>query len=418
MPNWSPTLPVYTEFAPLVPVVCATPRLDGVFHRFFDTSPISPSGRYLAGTRLASESRLPIPGDLAEIVVVDLTTGEHEVIARTRGADTQLGAQAQWGADDRWLYYNDLDPATWQPYGVRHELATGRTTRLAGTIYMVARDGRRAASGCLLRTGATQAGYGVIAPRERVPVNRGAAPDDGLWITDLETGDSRLVITIAAIVEQLREALDDPATGDFYGFHVKWNPQGTRLQYVLRWVPRNGGPVRPALITCRPDGSDLHLAVSAVDWSRGGHHPDWAPDGETITLNLRREGRQGLTLMRVRYDGTGLAPLTEAVPGSGHPSLHRDGRHLLTDSYPGEPVAFGDGSVPLRGIDLQTGAERCLVRIPSVPPFVGPKRELRVDPHPAWDRDYRHIAFNGCPTGTRRIFLADLGPWLEQQDEE
>ena len=49
-----------------------------------------------------------------------------------------------------------------------------------------------------------------------------------------------------------------------------------------------------------------------------------------------------------------------------------------------------------------------MVRIQVEPPFRGPKGELRVDPHPAWDYGFRRIAFNACPDGTRRVYVADL----------
>src|SRR5210317_1814350 len=96
----SKSFPKYTDYEPVVPVYCVTPELSGTVHRFFDTSPFSPSGRYIALTRFPFEDRLPIPGDKAEVLLVDLTTGEQHLVAETRGWDTQLGAQVQWGADD------------------------------------------------------------------------------------------------------------------------------------------------------------------------------------------------------------------------------------------------------------------------------------------------------------------------------
>jgi len=39
---------------------------------------------------------------------------------------------------------------------------------------------------------------------------------------------------------------------------------------------------------------------------------------------------------------------------------------------------------------------------------------LRVDPHPAWDRSHTRIAFNACPDGKRRVFVADLADILRQ----
>jgi len=406
--------PRYTDFDPLVPVWCITPNAGATMHRFFDTSPISPSGRYVALTRFPFEDRLPAPGDVAQIVLVDLDTGEERIVADTRGWDTQLGAQAQWGADDSQLFYNDMDTEAWRPFGVKLDPLTGDGLDLDGTVYMASRDGRWAASPCLLRTGLTQAGYGVVAPPGRVPHNHGAATDDGLYITDTETGRRRLLVSFAEILElatpQLQPA--EPTAGAFYGFHVKWTPQGDRLMLVLRWRPDDGGKMGANVVTMAADGSDIHIAMPADVWGRGGHHPDWHPDGQHVTMNLKLDGTT-LRLVQARYDGSDLRVLTDAVLGSGHPSFHPDGRHMVTDSYAREPVAFGDGTTPIRLIDVEAGTEQTLVRIRTAPDWEGPKHELRVDPHPAWDRAYRRIAFNACPDGTRRVYIADLSTILD-----
>ena len=400
--------PRYTDFDPAVPVWCVTPGTGRTFHRFFDTSPFSPSGRYMALTRLPFEDRVPGPADVAEVVLVDLETGEERVVADTRGWDTQLGAQAQWGTDDTQLFFNDL-AAPWRPFCVRLNPRTGGRTELDGTVYMLSPDAQWAASPCLLRTAVTQAGYGVIVPRDHVPLNHGAPSDDGLYITSTATGKRRLLVSFAEILELATPQLQptDLAGGAFYGFHVKWNPQGDRLMFVVRWQADDGQPLKPNLITLKADGSELHVAMPADVWGKGGHHPNWCPDGEHVMMNLKLDG-ETLRFVQARYDGTDLHTMTDAVLGSGHPTLHPNGRHIVTDSYPGEPVAFGDGTTPIRLIDLETGQETTLARIRTVPPFRGPAGELRVDPHPAWGRQHRRIAFNACPDGTRRVYVADL----------
>ena len=164
-------------------------------------------------------------------------------------------------------------------------------------------------------------------------------------------------------------------------------------------------------MTVGTDGSDIHLALPAAEWQKGGHHPNWCPDGEHILMNLKLDGRD-MRLVRFRYDGTGLRSLTEAVPGSGHPTLHPDGRHILTDEYVGSSLAFEDGTVPIRWIDLEAGSDETVVRIGAEPDYAGPRRIFRVDQHPAWDRTYRYFAFNGCPDGTRRVYVADMSSLL------
>jgi hypothetical protein len=406
--------PRYTDFDPLVPIYCVTPDLEGCFHRFFDTSPVSPSGRYLGVTRLRFEDRLPGPGDLAEVVLVDLETSEARVLAETRGWDTQLGAQVQWGASDEQLFFNDMDTGAWRPFGVRLNPLTGERHELEGTVYMVSPDGRWAASPCLLRTAITQAGYGVLAPMARVPLNEGASSEDGVYVTDTETGASRLLVSFEQIFETAEPRLDpdEYADGDFYGFHVKWNPQGTRIMLVLRFNPHDDRKRRANVITMEADGSALHVAIPASEWTdKGGHHPNWCPDGEYVMMNLKMDG-ETMRFVRARYDGSDYAVMSATLVGSGHPSLHPDGRHIVTDAYPTEPVAFGDGTTPIRLCDLDSGEDLHLARIQVVPPYTGENHELRVDPHPAWDYDFRRVAFNACPDGTRRVYLADCSEYL------
>src|SRR5687767_5427522 len=73
--------PSCTEFDAKVPIArIATGR---IIHRFFDTSPISPSGRYVGLFRLPNETRTPQPGETGEVVVVDLQTGKERVVAES-----------------------------------------------------------------------------------------------------------------------------------------------------------------------------------------------------------------------------------------------------------------------------------------------------------------------------------------------
>ncbi|MDR4506774.1 MAG: hypothetical protein MRJ65_00820 [Candidatus Brocadiaceae bacterium] len=425
----SSQFPRYNNFEPLVPVWCVTPDLPGAVHRFFDTSPFSPSGRYLALTRISLENRSPVPGDHAEVVLVDLETGEQKSLCRTYGWDTQLGAQVQWGADDHQLFFNDMDISVWKPFGIKMDPFSGERTRLDGTVYMVSPDGKRAASPCLLRVGVTQRGYGVLVPPEHIPHQRGASAEDGVFITDTATGECKLLISFARIIERaeppfVKEKYTD---GDFYGFHVKWNPQGTRLMFIVRWRPRKKTTWwfsdrkeqrrLKNVITMDADGKNIRVAIPDSEWGKGGHHPNWCPDGEHVMMNLKID-RKTLRFVQAKFDGSGLKVLCNQTVGSGHPTLHQGGRFILTDTYLKEPMAFGDGTTPLRWIDVKTGEEKTLVRIRTQSDFLGIKRELRVDPHPAWDREYRRIAFNALSEdGTRMVYVADVSKEIGAADQ-
>jgi hypothetical protein len=94
--------------------------------------------------------------------------------------------------------------------------------------------------------------------------------------------------------------------------------------------------------------------------------------------------------------------------GSGHPTFHKSGRWLISDAYLREKLA-PEGHSPLRLIDIDSGKETTLAIVPAMPDFTGPSQEWRVDLHPSWCADWRHITFNGWYEGRRAVFLADLG---------
>lgn len=64
----------------------------------------------------------------------------------------------------------------------------------------------------------------------------------------------------------------------------------------------------------------------------------------------------------------------------------------------------------LRFIDRQRQKEQLIARV-VVSMAAG---ELRVDPHPAWDRTGRFVTFNGFVGGTRNVFVADVSSLLAQ----
>ncbi len=407
----------YLAHGPKWPAWYVTPPdLTGCIHRFYDTSPLSPSGRYLALTRLPSEDRPPLPGERADIVVVDLQRAQWKVVAQTMAFDTQLGAQLQWGAGDGELFFNDMEPRAWRPFCVRLDPRDGRRIRFEHPVYMVSPDGRRFAAPCLLRMPLTQPGYGVVAPLHRIPPSLPADPEDGLWVTSVDSGSGELVLSLARIADEIAEIRNDlqQFSGVLHGFHVKWNPQGDRIMFVVRM--RCGGKVagrrRNYIVTVRPDGADPALALSARIWQRGGHHPDWCPDGRTIVQNLNPYG-DGLRFCTFDHRGGNLRCLSKTWPGGGHPTVHSGGRFLLTDAYQDEPVAYGDGTVPIRLIDLREQTEERLLRIETAPRVSGWSNELRVDPHPAWDRSGLRFVINCTDQGRRRVVLVDLTQRLE-----
>ncbi len=45
--------------------------------------------------------------------------------------------------------------------------------------------------------------YGVLAPLDMIPWNSGAVDDDGVTVTDTQTGEARLVVSFRNIVDAI-----------------------------------------------------------------------------------------------------------------------------------------------------------------------------------------------------------------------
>lgn len=419
-----------------------TNGLRPTIHRFYDTSPISPSGRYIALTEFPFEDRLPAPGDQARVFVLELSTAREIYSTFTAAWDTQVGAHVQWGASDEQLFFNRMDTAHWQPYGVKVDIQTNAEVRLEHSIYMISPDGLRSLSPCLKRIGLSQPGYGVITPADSVTRNVGISADDGLYSVDTSTGRSDLLISIAELFDSARLThLIRHLRGSLYGFHVKWNSTGDRVMFIVRFVPdsERANTTKSYLFTLNPNGGDVALALTPEQWE-GGHHPNWCPDGRSVVMNLiyprpadwrisafrivslltRKLGIKYFPRARrlsfVLFDGYGgnFRHAAQGVTGSGHPTIDPSGRLLISDAYLNEEVAFEDGIVPIRGVDLATGTESYLMRVNTEPKFTGSRNEYRIDPHPAWDRSGRYVTINASVNGCRSVFIVDLADVLER----
>jgi len=279
---------------------------------------------------------------------------------------------------------------------------------------MASNDGKKIASYNLIGSRYAQVGYGVIIPKKFARRNVGPVDDDGLFITDIKSGKTKRVVTIKEIYDRTMPsiAIPNPQDYEYYCFQVKWNPQGTRLLTTVQWSPLKGGARLRSVITMNPDGSNIKTAVTPEQWAKGGHHINWMPNGEYLSMNLNVDGREGLELITVRYDGSEMK--TVFTPGSGHPSYHPKGLPLIiTDAYPDESITKRNGTVPLRLLNVDSGKEELLTEV-----FVSNTTgEFRIDPHPAWDRSGRFVIYNGYVGNTRNVFIADMKPFSKNHED-
>lgn len=392
----------YRQDESRVPVQIVTPPSSHYMTTFFDIDPISPTGRYLVVTQVPFIWRIPYPGDLAKVVVIDLQQGTATPVYTTAGWGAQLGANVQWGNDDHTIFCNDVVDG--QPTGVRIDLLSGRAETLGGPIYGLTPDKKYSFSGRLDYINAGIPGYGVpekLFRRQRQ--SDAQSESDGIWRTDLDTGRSELFLSVNEIVSALPEQ-DHLRGATYYIFNVKINRQGTRGFVVVftRNTPKRAG-WPPQLVTFDLDGQDIRLAMPDRLWRVGGHHPSWLPDGQNILMNLRRAGSNQMEFVRFGFDGSNMQTVAAGNKGGGHPSINPQYTHLITDAYVSETFLDKNGDVPIRCINLADGNDAPIARA-----FTGRiAGHRRVDPHPVWSGGGSRVVFNGLVDGKRQVMIAD-----------
>ncbi|WP_194842861.1 hypothetical protein [Agrobacterium sp. MA01] len=373
-----------------------------ILHTYYDVDPISPSGRFLLVTRIPFIWRLPLPGDVAQICVVDLHNHTITAVYNTYGWGAQTGANAQWGADDNTILFNDvLDNLG---TGVRLDLSERRSVRLGGTIGGLSPDRRFSYGTRIELINGAHHGYGVPESLFRPYRNSARAFNErNLWRTNLLSGETEIITTADEIVAQLprEEQLEN---GIPYIFNVRVSPKHNRLMIALfsKGVKgRVGWPMQ--LVTCGLDGSDVALPVPDVLWKRGGHHANWHPSGTDIVMNLNFEGK-GIRFVQFNDTGAEMRDIGHGRRGSGHPTVSPSGRFLLTDAYNTDGFSDSEKRIPLRLIDLESGDEKEITRLSTM----NLSGDRRIDPHPVWSRHGKVIVANSVFEKRRSVILVDI----------
>jgi hypothetical protein len=420
----------YRKGRTLVPVTGVTPDDGFYLHTFYDVCPWSPDGRYLVVINFPYQRRKPEWGSIADLRLIDLQERTIQTIYRTKAWSFQLGASAQWDrVHNQYVYCNDIIDE--KPVCVRIDLETREARAFSGVMYSVSPDGRYVISPNLMTMNAHQYGYAVPdlppAPGEPGRFTPGDMPNEGLWRTDLETNETTLLVPFPEFAARVA----DPAFYDggvFYLFHSKINPQNDKIMQVVRYHKGEDTNSRnPSLFTMDIDGGNLVQCLTREQWShRGdvtnaGNHPNWHPDGRHIVMNCVPKwlGDNEVRICRFKYDGSDFEVLVKNHYGGGHPTAHPGGRYAVTDAYTKERYTVGDDlEIPIRFFDLQTGEEHTLLTMPTDVGGGGRSTtELdrriggsphKLDPHPAWNRDYTQLCFNGAPDMRRQVFIADL----------
>lgn len=427
------------SFGELFPIYRIGSDLNPRAHRFFDTSPISPSGKYIAliEFNVGADLKNVAAGDSAKVVVYELSTGDLIYSNKTYAWDSQLGSHIQWGADDKSLFYNQMNTENWVPFALKVNIFTNEEICYQKTVYMVNPDGTHFLSPCLKRIKYGMLGYGVVVPQEHNPVPPKHDNNEGAWITDTQTQESRLLISLSDIYNEFKHYFERLNNGYMVAFHLKWNRDGKHIMFVIRWIYTDRPGSESCLITMDSKGKNLKMAVDFEEWE-GGHHPNWSTSDDTIVMNLKNKkqtiGKYDVYIEKIlrklkvfnklgiKYIGTNNRLYFKTFDkngenkkcfskkhlGSGHPILTHNNKYLIADAYLTDYVSSSITHSPLRLINIENDSSTLLANIHTKPIFNGMRNCWRIDPHPVMSRCSKYLIFNGSYKSSRQVFIMDL----------
>lgn len=371
----------------------------GPKHHFFGYYGISPwneSGTRLVCLETAFQDRMPEQDEPAAICLVNATTGMTTKVAETRAWNFQQGAMLHWDprSPEHSILYNDRDGES--VISVSLDTRTGEKRSLPRAISAVSHDGRYALS---LTYGRLQrlrpvVGYGGMADPNPDITN----PDnDGVFVLDLTTGETRLAVSIATVYGLLLKNHPELDGHHMWFNHTVFNKNDTRFFFLARARVHWWQSFQTAMLTANLDGSDIR---EVVPFGKYVSHFDWRNNREIIATYKDGGSYKHVLFTDGEADFRVLDP--EFLLGDGHCTFAPGQNWFATD--PRIPWTL---SRRLLVYNVETGGRHIVAEVPLGKYILG---DRRCDLHPRWKSTGGAICFDAIDkeTGTRQLHVAEL----------
>ena len=368
----------------------------GPKHHFFGYYGINPwdrTGQLHLALETDFHEHRPVVGDSATVGTVDRSTGEFNAVGKTSAFNLQQGAMMHWvgnGIDEE-ITYNDCENGRVVARAIHP--ATGARRTIDGAIAAVSPDRRTGMGLDFARMAHCRPVVGYandIDPAQIDPFPE----DDGLFILDLDSGSSRLAISIAEVVRASGYQMSEGGIAWFN--HIAFNTVGSRLMFFCRIKLPGPQNHLTSVWSINPDGSDLR---SQIGFEYSSSHFAWS-DLHRLTMSTEVGG--DMSFMEIIEGEPGGTPVGPGVlPSDGHNSFSPDKRWMVCDTYPLGP----DRLQQLFLFNAANGTRVELGAFHAADRFTG---DIRCDLHPRWSPDGTTISIDSVHEGSRQIYALDV----------
>jgi len=385
----------FPEDEPLPPIRAITRGPKHHWFGYYDKLEFDPTNRYVLGMEVDFEHRSPAPDDVIKVGMVDLRDRDRWIeLGETRAWCWQQGCMLQWrpgsGTEVMW---NDREGDRFVCHIL--DVVTRKKRTISHPICSVSPDGRYAVAPDFRRIHDVRRGYGYAGIPD--PNRDVLAPEDaGIWHVDLETGESKLIVSFAQIAK-IPYRKGDLSHAKHYFNHLLFSPDGARFIFLHRW--RSSEPPRRGtrMFTAKPDGTDIRI----VDDYGGTSHFIWRDPKHILAWSFHPSHGGAFYLYEdgsreVEVVGKGV------MTQNGHCTYLPGNQWILNDTYPDwqrkqHPYLY----------HVSTG-KRVFLGHFRVPPKYG--GEWRCDTHPRFSPDGKMVVIDSPHGGEgRQLWLIEVG---------
>ncbi|MCA9101685.1 MAG: hypothetical protein KDA63_11070 [Planctomycetales bacterium] len=365
---------------------------------YYDKLQFDPTSRFVLGMQVDFEHRSPTAEDEIRVGMVDLEDGDRWIeLGTSRAWCWQQGCMLQWRpGSDREVLWNDRQGDRYVCHIMDVETRERRT--IPHPIYALSPDGKSAVTPDFRRLGDMRPGYGYNGLADPY-VDELAPHESGCFHVDLETGASKLILSLADVART--GVIPQPQFGIKHYFnHLLFSPDGGRFIVLHRWRYADGSRLT-RMLTARPDGSDVRVVIP----NGYASHFIWRDPGHILSQSRHYAGNDAWAdFLFEDVDGGG--DVQEVGHGvldpSGHLSYLPGGKWILNDTYPQGPERLQTPHL----YQVATGRRIDLGHFHSPAAYTG---EWRVDTHPRYSPDARYVCIDSPHANEgRQLHLIDI----------
>lgn len=364
-----------------------SPPEENCFFGYYDLNAYDSTGKKHLCHRVAQIHEIPDAGKMAELGI--LSGGCFEPITKTAAWNFQQGAllQYQKNSDDI-IFYNEKMGDSYVT--TVHNLENGKKIHLPKPAGCISPDGKYALSLNFSRIFQFRKGYGYAGVKD--PFEKENHPrEDGIFLTEIETGKTRLLIDYERMCKEASISGLDRAK--IVVNHITFNESSDCFVFLLRNFPDGTQKEWGTTMITSDLLGNMHMVIK----NKFVSHYCWKNEKEILAF-CAPDGKAGLFLMDDK--GSCFTELKSPYPegpfgGDIHCIYSPDKRYILGDGYPDE-----EGYRPLFLYDTETEKIKRLLRSKST---LDANWDVRCDLHARFDRSGTKISFDSAHDGKRHI---------------